>query len=142
MRHPLVSLGSLCQGHYRATRRGIRRTCFRRQAEPGWGINTVSNELLHNLIPGPVTVVLQRTKLLNSQLNPNTDLVGIRIPDHDFIRQVVSKLGEPLALTSANISISQSTLCIQEFQVLWPKLDLIFDGGVLSNCEESRLGST
>ena len=30
----------------------------------------------------------------------------------------------------------------QEFQYLWPKLDLVFDGGCLGNTEESRLGST
>ena len=30
----------------------------------------------------------------------------------------------------------------QEFKYLWPKLNLVFDGGSLGDTEESRLGST
>ncbi|XP_070569134.1 threonylcarbamoyl-AMP synthase-like [Ptychodera flava] len=107
-----------------------------------WGKVTVSDSLLGDLLPGPVTMVLERTASLNPELNPNTDLVGIRIPKHDFIRRVCAEIGEPLALTSANISAAKSTLCIEEFQELWPKLDAIFDGGTIGASEASRLGST
>lgn len=31
---------------------------------------------------------------------------------------------------------------LQEFEEIWPKLDLIVDGGTLSNSEQSRSGST
>ena len=31
---------------------------------------------------------------------------------------------------------------LQEFEYLWPKLDLVFNGGCLGKTEESRLGST
>ena len=33
-------------------------------------------------------------------------------------------------------------LCCQEFEELWPQLDVIYDGGVLGLSEEQRLGST
>lgn len=73
---------------------------------------TVSSELLKELLPGPVTVVFERSSDLNPNLNPHTSLVGVRIPDHVFIRRLAKACNGPLALTSANRSSSQSTLSI------------------------------
>ena len=78
-----------------------------------WGQVTVPQALLSKLLPGPVTVIFNRTSDLNPELNPATSLVGIRIPDHQFIREVARGCQEPLALTSANISSAQSTLRVE-----------------------------
>ena len=75
-----------------------------------WGRVTVSQNLLQDLLPGPVTLVFERTEQLNPQLNPGTRLVGIRIPDYDFVRQLAVACQEPLALTSANVSAAKSSL--------------------------------
>lgn len=108
-----------------------------------WGRVTVSQEILQDLLPGPVTLVFERTDQLNPGLNPTTRLVGIRIPDHYFVRQLSLRCEEPLALTSANIStVGQSSLKIEEFKDIWSKLDLILDGGVLGLSEQCRKGST
>lgn len=37
-------------------------------------------------------------------------LVGVRIPDHGFMRRLCQMCAEPLALTSANISSHTSTV--------------------------------
>ncbi|WAR08613.1 YRDC-like protein [Mya arenaria] len=81
--------------------------------------------LLDDLLPGPVTIVLQRSSQLNPDLNPGTPLVGIRIPNHPFIIELARKCGGPIALTK-----------------LWPQLDVICDGGQLGDTEFSRRGST
>lgn len=81
--------------------------CFR------WGSVTVSQALLNELLPGPVTVVFERTLSLNPGLNPGTTLVGIRVPNHGFVRDLSRVCGEPLALTSANPSAAGSTLTVQ-----------------------------
>ena len=49
---------------------------------------TVDEDLLASLLPGPVTLVFTRTDLLNRNFNPDTNLIGVRIPDHLFIRLV------------------------------------------------------
>ena len=72
----------------------------------------VSREVLDDLLPGPVTVVGERSAELNPLLNPGTSLVGIRIPDHTFIRRLAQACNSPLALTSANRSSAQSTLTL------------------------------
>ena len=77
-------------------------------------------ELLRELLPGPVTTVFERAEQLNHQLNPGNPLVGIRVPDHPFMRQLVAKFGQPLALTSANVSNMQSTLSVEVSVTLTP----------------------
>ncbi|PVD28614.1 hypothetical protein C0Q70_11207 [Pomacea canaliculata] len=82
-----------------------------------WSKVVVPKQILEDLLPGPVTVVFERSPELNPLLNPNTHLVGIRIPDHAFIRNLSRACGSPIALTSANKSSDQSTLsldCLQE----------------------------
>ncbi|XP_066494802.1 threonylcarbamoyl-AMP synthase [Tiliqua scincoides] len=104
----------------------------------------VPDELLHDLLPGPVTLVLERSEALNKDLNPFTPLVGVRIPQHWFIRELARACAAPLALTSANISAEKSTLTVMEFQELWPHLSLVIDGGPIGDMHspECRLGST
>ncbi|GAB6026211.1 hypothetical protein CHUAL_014062 [Chamberlinius hualienensis] len=109
---------------------------------PKWAVVTVPKCLLEELLPGPVTLVFERTHELNPNLNPETNLVGVRIPDHTFLRKVSRSVAQPIALTSANYSNANSALAIDEFQDLWPHLRLIVDGGRLGQSEESRLGST
>jgi len=77
-----------------------------------WGRVTVSDELLHALLPGPVTVVFERTVALNPGLNPGSSTIGIRVPASGFVCDVARTCGEPLALTSANISAQPSSLVI------------------------------
>ncbi|GAB0199501.1 yrdC domain-containing protein, mitochondrial [Grus japonensis] len=96
----------------------------------------VPDELLRDLLPGPVTLVLQRSEELNKDLNPFTSLVGVRIPNHPFIRELARACSGPLALTSANVSCQASTLTVS--------LSLIIDGGPIGDVQspECRLGST
>ena len=110
-----------------------------------WGkADNLPDGLLKSLLPGPVTVILERTSLLNPELNPNCLKVGIRVPNHSFVREIALRMGTPLALTSANLSNEPSSLCPQEFQSLWPQLGAVFDGGALGSsipCSP-RAGST
>eukprot|EP00042_Codosiga_hollandica_P024402 m.102549 g.102549 ORF g.102549 m.102549 type:complete len:255 (+) comp51540_c1_seq1:171-935(+) len=104
-----------------------------------YGVITVTDELLAELLPGPVTLVFERTPLLNPLLNPKTSLIGIRIPDYPVIQHIARAAQQPLALTSANKSSEPSTLVVEEFQHLWPQLGVVVDGGRLC---DSRAGST
>lgn len=107
-----------------------------------WAHVCVEDSLLNDLLPGPVTVIFNRKSQLNPLLNPQTERIAIRIPDHMFVRQLCSRLNEPLALTSANISNTGSCAAIGEFRSLWPQLDAVFDGGPLGVMDPHKLGST
>ncbi|XP_059048183.1 threonylcarbamoyl-AMP synthase [Achroia grisella] len=110
-----------------------------------WGeAGHLSDNLLHTLLPGPVTIVLEKTKHLNNPyLNPHTTKIGIRIPNHSFMNKVTEAFNMPVALTSANFSNEPSTLSIKEFEHLYSHLGAVFDGGVLSRgLDQNRTGST
>lgn len=106
----------------------------------------LSNELLRRLLPGAVTIILNKSKHLNNPfLNHGIRKIGLRIPDLEFIQNVSAKFIEPIALTSANKSGAASTLDVYEFRNLWPDLDAIFDGGHLGDVEndmKQRCAST
>ncbi|XP_065210795.1 threonylcarbamoyl-AMP synthase [Planococcus citri] len=105
-----------------------------------WGkIDHLPQKILFELLPGPVTVIVERTNRLNHKLNPGVSKVGIRIPDNVFIQKLTSALDVPLALTSANKSNQTSTVTVDEFSPLWNHLGAVFDGGKIG---DDRAGST
>ncbi|XP_021887037.1 yrdC domain-containing protein, mitochondrial isoform X1 [Carica papaya] len=97
--------------------------------------------LLDSLLPGPVTVILERgvSSILEKSLNLGLDSIGVRVPDSDFIRIISRGSGSALALTSANLSGQPSTVCIKDFENLWEHCAYIYDGGILPS---GRAGST
>uniref|UniRef100_A0A1B6D014 Threonylcarbamoyl-AMP synthase n=1 Tax=Clastoptera arizonana TaxID=38151 RepID=A0A1B6D014_9HEMI len=106
-----------------------------------WGvISGLPKGLLEKLLPGPVTIVLDRTSHLNANLNAGITKVGIRIPNQPFIRRITEKLNRPLALTSANLSNEPSCINVGEFENLWPLIAAVFDTGDINN--KSKEGST
>ncbi|UJR10082.1 hypothetical protein I4U23_014304 [Adineta vaga] len=107
-----------------------------------WSKPTLSKEQLStgDLLPGPVTLMFERQISLPSYFNPNVNNVAIRIPNCQFMIELAKRLGEPIALTSANISNEPSSVSIDEFQFLWSQIDLIIDGGILAS--NDRRGST
>lgn len=105
----------------------------------------IQNLIAKNL-PGPYTFILEEAKtnqisnLLNQpDAKTGSKFLGVRIPDDEFILKLCQKVGQPLALTSANLSGEKSPLKISDFSKIHKKLDLIIDGGVI---EQQRFGST
>ena len=104
-------------------------------------VEHLPHDILTSLLPGPVTVVLKCIHKLDKSLNCNGK-IGVRIPDHDFIRSTCNGLGIPVALTSANVSGEPSSVTVDEFRLLWGQLSGVFDGGVLGDGSPARLAST
>ena len=78
----------------------------------------MADEVLEDLLPGPVTLIFKRSALLNPSLNPTNNSVGIMIPKFQFIQDLSKKCNEPLALTSANLSSGISPLKISVSSVI------------------------
>lgn len=98
-------------------------------------INQKQERFLRRAWPGAVTVVLK------SKNGGKT--IGIRIPRHGLILEIIEKLGHPLAETSANISSEPSTTKIREvlkyFKGRKCQPDLILDGGNLKLANPSKV---
>lgn len=78
--------------------------------------------------PGALTLVVFKKSGLPADLSSN-DCIGLRIPDHEFVRELIRLTG-PLAVTSANHSGMPPACSVSEFLSQYGEmLDIIIDGG-------------
>ena len=85
-------------------------------------------------LPGPYTVLVAKKPLVKDWVS-NNDLVGIRLPDFWFTKELMHNVVEPIITTSANLSGYPPVYSIRELlQQLGDRakmIDLIVDAGVL-----------
>ncbi len=62
----------------------------------------------------PLTLVLPGAVGVAPNLVPEEGTLGVRIPDHEFCRQLLRAFGRPVVSTSANLSGQQTPVGLQE----------------------------
>ena len=67
-------------------------------------IHPAVRKLVEKHWPGALTIVLKKSPAISDLVSGGGETVGIRIPDHQFMLELLKKFGRPLAVTSANIS--------------------------------------
>ena len=67
-------------------------------------LNEAAKQLAGRFLPGALTLVLPRKKIIPSMLVGGLDTIGIRIPDNRIILSLAAITDLPLTTTSANIS--------------------------------------
>jgi len=93
-------------------------------------VDEVARKIAEEFLPGPLTLILPKKFEFPSQLTCGLPKVGVRIPDHDFILEVIEKFGKPITSTSANISGEKNPMTVEEAIVqIGREVDLILDGG-------------
>ncbi len=71
-------------------------------------------KIIKELLPGPLTVIVEPRPFLSDLLSAGTGKVGVRIPDHPIVLELVSLLDRPITSTSANISGESDPLNVDE----------------------------
>lgn len=98
-------------------------------------MNKKQEGFLKGVWPGAVTVVLKSKK--------GGGTIGMRMPKHKLVLNIIGRLGRPLAETSANISGRRPTTKIKEvlkyFKGRKHQPDLILDGGDLKPANPSKV---
>lgn len=90
----------------------------------------LATELSRAFWPGPLTLVLPRSKNIPANVTAGGGTVGIRWPGHPFMQAVIRECGFPLAAPSANLSNQVSPTNAQHVHTqLTGKIPLIVDGG-------------
>ncbi|KAJ1370462.1 hypothetical protein KIN20_032190 [Parelaphostrongylus tenuis] len=104
-----------------------------------WARLTISPSLARQLLPGPVTLIFNRSPSLASNFNPQEETVGVRVPDSPLVRALCACLAQPLAQTSANVSGSpKNPRCVEDFPELLDQIDLVLDGGVIGRLQDGE----
>jgi len=88
-------------------------------------IDSRSLEILIELLPGPVTVLLRRKDRVPDILTAASDIVGVRFPDNKIATRIIEETG-PITSTSANISGKNPPISVEEVEI---KADIIINGG-------------
>ncbi len=89
-----------------------------------------AQKVIDNLMPGPVTIVLEKSDVVPDVVTAGGSTVAIRIPENEIARALIEKAGVPVAAPSANISGKPSpTKASHVKDDLDDKVSFIVDGG-------------
>lgn len=80
--------------------------------------------------PGPLTMVLKKSKLISDVVTSGLDTVAVRIPNHKVALGLIREAQRPIAAPSANLfSHTSATLAEHVVTDLYGKVDIIIDSG-------------
>jgi L-threonylcarbamoyladenylate synthase len=82
-------------------------------------------DILTELLPGPVTVLLRKKESVPDLLTAGSNLVGVRYPDNEIALRIIHETG-PITATSANISGKTPPTRVEELEI---EADFIINGG-------------
>ncbi len=95
-------------------------------------IDTTTFKLMRKNLPGPFTFILNTTSTL-PKIYKNRKTVGIRVPDNNIIRELVTQLGNPIMTTSVNGDEDEDTAYRTNPELIHEKwesvVDMVVDGG-------------
>jgi len=95
-------------------------------------VSNYAYKTMNRLLPGPYTFILEGTRLVPKMMLTKRKTVGIRVPDNNICLAIVRTFGRPIISTSAGYDDPESIV-----EGYGPNLDLIVDGGVLSQSPSS-----
>jgi len=90
--------------------------------------------------PGPLTLVVPRSKMIPDIVTSGLPTVAIRMPDHEVARQLIHESQRPIAAPSANpFGYLSPTTADHVSQQLGSRVDMILDGGASTVGVESTI---
>ncbi len=91
--------------------------------------------------PGPLTIVLPKSKLVPDIVTSGLNTVGIRMPDNEIALKLIRAANCPIAAPSANKFGNLSPVSAEHVRKQLPNVDCILDGGNTSVGIESTIVS-
>ena len=88
--------------------------------------------MVRSMTPGPYTFILPATREVPKRLqNPKRRTIGIRVPDHPFVRALLAALGEPIMSSTLSLPGDDRPLTdpLEIDERIGHEIDLIVDAG-------------
>ncbi|MBR5913306.1 MAG: threonylcarbamoyl-AMP synthase [Selenomonadaceae bacterium] len=99
-----------------------------------------AEKLFAAFCPGPLTIILPKTKFVPDDVTGGLSTVGVRFPDNDVARAFIKAADCPIAAPSANLSGRPSPTTPQAvYNDLRGKIEIILDGGACQFGVESTI---
>ena len=91
-----------------------------------------ARKIIDRFVPGPITLIFRKKENVEDYVTQGKDTIGIRVPDDEFILDLIDSLGKPIMVTSANISNEGSLLKWEDvYRSMNKRIDAIV-------CEDAR----
>ena len=87
-------------------------------------------KLIHNFMPGPITLILMKKPDLPAYVNNNNSTIAVRMAPSKIIKELIRKTGSPLFMTSANQSGETVCTNLDEIEKACPTIDGMLEGKV------------
>jgi L-threonylcarbamoyladenylate synthase len=92
--------------------------------------NPAIEKLVSKFFPGPLTLVIQKNKIVPEIITAGNETVAVRMPDHQVALKLIEEAGTPIAAPSANVFGQLSPTDAEHVnKQLGNKIDAIIDGG-------------
>lgn len=95
--------------------------------------NELAKDLYDKFLPGPLTIILPKKKIVPDLLTSNLPTIGIRIPNNRITSLLSEQLPFPYTTPSANKSGGKTPYSVEEVkkELDIDKVNLILDAGIL-----------
>jgi len=118
-----------------------------KMAEDYVKINDSARKLYKQFLPGPVTVVSDGKHTVAPGVEAENGTLGIRIPDYNFVHEVIKQFNKPITTTSANASYQRRPYKLSDIldNISGKQrglIDLMVDAGELPHNEPSTVIDT
>ena len=95
-------------------------------------VDEKTKRIIDKFMPGALTIVFKKKDELDPYITQGKPTVGIRVPNDEWIINLIEKIGKPIMVTSANIS---DTCSLLKWEDVYFQMNEKIDGIV---CENAR----
>ena len=93
-------------------------------------VDEIAEKLIKTFMPGPITLVLKKSSTLPEYVTNGKDTIAVRMASSKTIEELITKIGSPLFMTSANQSGQPECINLDEIEKACPSLDGMMEGEV------------
>lgn len=105
-------------------------------------LNKAARILIKELMPGPLIILVEKREDVPDLLTAGSSTVGLRMPDHPVVREILSECG-PLTSASANKHSSSNPVMIEQcMKELGDSVSLYLDFGKNASSVQSTIVDT
>lgn len=104
-------------------------------------VNDLAKKLYDKFLPGPLTIILPKKKIVPDILTAGLKTIGVRIPNNHITIQLSNHIPFPYTTPSANKSGGKTPYSIEDVkkELDISKVDLILDAGKLPSTPPSTI---
>lgn len=105
-------------------------------------IDEKTRKLIEILMPGPITLILNKRSEISDYINNGSTTIAVRMATSKVLEELIQKIGSPIFMTSANKSGESVCTTLEEIEEKCPTLDGMLEGKVSFNQASTILDCT